>query len=1070
MYHCHDYYSNPIAGVDSVVSPKQYVERAVELGFKNFGISNHGNIYNWIERKDLIEAAGMKYIHDCEFYITFDTEKSAEKHRDNYHLVLIAKNWEGVKELNRLSAKTFNRNDFHFYYMPRLSFEELETISDNIMVTTACVASPLGVKSTDESRERMINFLRRHRENCYLEIQHHCCDKQREYNKYMYSLSQSLGIPLIAGTDTHNLDEETERARELMQRAMDVHYSDEDTFNLRLLSDEELHLEYMIQDALPENVWCEAIEETNRMADRVEPFTLDKVFKYPHIYDNAEEVFWSKIVEGFKNHPYASRRYTWAEVEPRCREEYGVMKDTGAIDFMLLQSYVRHWEKDNGVRTGFGRGSVGGSFVAYLLGITDIDSIKYNLSFSRFMSRERVNLADVDTDYDDESREKTREFMMKRHLDLPNIQSSEIVTFGTMATRKAIEYMGKAFGLSLEEVKEIKANLGEDDEITDALRKKYPEMMHYVDMVIGVVINTSSHASGHVVTDRKIAEELGICSNKDDEYPICAQEMTILDRYNWVKFDLLGLRTLKLINLCSEYAGLPYFTPDSPEIDDLKDVNVYRSLRDDSTMIFQYESDSAYAFVKQFFSEITMGKVVNRLGDIDFARMGAIATAALRPAGKSYRDKIAYGDFVDYDLKPMQDFLDPTFGRLIFQESITGFLVEFCGYTPGKADVIRRLVAKKHPEDLEKVLPEITEGFCRVMGEKYGLTEEKAKSEIEPFIQTIIDASSYAFNEAHSLSYHGISYISCWERLYYPVEWACAGLNAYNGYDKQTTSITTWCKKNGINIKPIKFGESRAGYSYNKEAREIYKGVDSIKHMNVKAAEALYQLSQEVKPSSFTDLLYQIKANKCCNAQQLEILVRLNYFSEYGEINALLQTLNVFESFYKTDKKYGRQKNIKIEKLEKDGILDLAREFAERETEKTLMQINMQGLIERMEGNFKKYCPERKIKDIIDDQMEYLGYIDIQGKKYAQLAYVEDVSTKYAPRARLIGLRHGNILECRTRKTKYKNHPFKAGDILRVYSGEWLPKKQCVDAEMKIFKDIPGTKEYWLTAYRVENY
>lgn len=1076
VYHCHDYYSNPIAGVDSVVSPKQYVDKAKEMGFRAFGFSNHGNIYNWIEHKDLIEAAGMKYIHACEIYVTFDHGDIGEngnpvKNRDNFHLVAVAKNWDGVRELNALVSGAFNRaDDRHFYYMPRVTFEELQNVSNNLIFTTACIASPLGVKSTDESRAKLIDFLVAHKENCYLEIQHHCCEKQRAYNRYIIDLSKELGIPLIAGTDTHSIDEETEKARALMQRAVSVHYEDEDEFNLRLLSYDELCAEYKRQGVCSEEMYLDAIEATNRLADRVESFSLDKTFKYPHITDRAEELLWQKIVDAFHAHPYASKRYTWAEVEPRCREEFSVMKDIGAIDFMYLQSFVRDWEKAHGVHTGFGRGSVGGSFVAYILGITDVDSIKYNLSFSRFMSKERVNLSDIDTDYDEASREITRDFLMNQHLGLDNMESSEIVTFSTLGNRKAIEYLGKGLGLSLDEVREIKSNLLPEDEIPEELEQKYPELFHYVEIVRGMVITTSSHASGHVVTDRKIAEELGICSNGGDPYPVCCQEMSILDKYNWVKFDLLGLRTLEHINLCAEYAGLPYLTPDSEIIGDLRDPNVYASLQKNTSMIFQYESDMAYAFVKRFFSPTTIDNIKNRLGYVDYARMGAIATAALRPAGTSYRDEICSGNFVDYDLKPMRDFLDPTFGRLIFQETITGFLVEFCGYSSGKADVIRRLVAKKHPEDLEKVLPEITEGFCRVMGERYQLTRDEAEAAIQPFIQTIIDASSYAFNEAHSIAYHGISYISAWERLYYPVEWACAGLNAYSGYAKQTTSITNWCKSNGINIKPIRFGESRDGYSYNKELREIYKSAASIKHMNSAVAEELYALSQR-EFSSFVDLLYSIRKETSCNSRQLEILIRLGYFNDFGETNALLQIFDVFQSYYKTDHTYSRHKNLKKEKMERNGILDVVRQFAEKETEKTLMQVDLQGLLEFMEGNFKKHCQPRKMRDIIEDQKEYLGYIDIQDPKYQGVAYVEELaSTKFSPRMRLFSLKNGTVLDCKTWQSVYKKAPLQQGDFIKIMGGKWQARWICVDPEMKTFKKDPTITEFWITSYRkVEN-
>lgn len=1071
MYHCHDYYSNPIAGVDSVVSPQRYVDAAKELGFKNFGFANHGNLYNWIEHKDLIEAEGMKYIHACELYLTFDSGEEDEegellRHRDNYHMVAIAKNWEGVKELNRLVSNAFNRSDgVHFYFMPRVTYDELCGVSDNLMFTTACVASPLGVKSSDESREKCIEFLAQHKDNCYLEIQHHPCDKQAEYNRYIYNLSVELGIPLIAGTDTHSLDDTSEAARQLLQKAMNVRYDDENEFNLKLLSYEELCAAYRQQNSLSEAVWLEAIENTNRMADRIETFSLDFVFKYPRITENGEEKLWKKIEEGFRSHPIASKRYSWDEVKERCREEYEVMRDTGAVDFMLLQAYLREWEVANGVHTGFGRGSVGGSFVAYLLRITDIDSIKNKLSFSRFMSRERISLADIDTDYDDDSRKKTREFMMTRHLDLPGMDSSEIVTFGTMNTRKAIEYMGKAFDLSLDTVRDIKNSLGQNDEVTPELRAKYPELFEYVDIVKGVVINTSSHASGHLVTDRVIAEELGLCSNKDDPYPICCQEMSVLDKYNWVKFDLLGLRTLKHINLCSEYAGLPYLTPDSTVIADMRDPAVYAELQKDTSMIFQYESDMAYAFVRRFFAKDVLEKVKEKLGSVDLARMGAIATAALRPAGSSYRNEIAYGDFVSYDVKQIQDFLNPTFGRLVFQETITGFLVEFCGYSSGEADVVRRLVAKKHPEDLEKVLPEITEGFCRVMGEKYGMDEATAHSVIEPFLQTIIDASSYAFNEAHSISYHGISYISAWERLYYPVEWACAGLNAYNGFDRQTTSITNWCKRNGINVKPIRFGESRSGYSFNKETREIFKGVDSVKFMNPTVAEELFALSKE-HFNTFTELLYAIGQRTTCNSRQVDALIRLGYFSDFGEINVLLSLYEVFLGYYKSDHSYKRFRNFKIETLESRGIADLARTFAENATEKTLQKVDVQRLLEHMEVNFTKFCKRRELQRVIEDQMELLGYIDIQDPKYSGIVYIEEVTnTKFSPRVRVLGLKSGVIMECKVRQAIYKKNPIHKGDVLRVTAGQWQNKKVCVDPEMRIFKDDPGVREYWLTKY-----
>ena len=1129
IYHCHDYYSNPIAGVDSVVSPQQYAVKAAELGIRTFGFSNHGNIYNWIEEKDVIESSGMKYLHASEIYVTLNNSESSERLRDNYHLVAISKNWDGVMELNGLVSKAFNRDDgYHFYYMPRITFDELDQISDNIMITTACVASPLGIKSTDESRERMIKFLWQHHDNCYLEIQHHNCDKQKDYNRYICQLSKALDIPLIAGTDTHCLNEDTELARLLMQNAMGVSYPDEETFNLRLMSYSEICDEYSKQNATPESVWLEALENTNRMADRVESFELDKSFKYPYMSKNADELLWQKIRTGFENHPFASKKYSWSDVEDRCKEEYEVIKDTGAVDFILLQAHVRDWEKKNGVHTGFGRGSVGGSFVAYILGITDIDSIKNNLSFSRFMSRERVNLADIDTDYDEASREKTRKFMMEDHLDLPGIEASEIVTFGTMGVRKAIEYLGKAFDLSLSEVNDIKSKLGDKDEVTDELRRKYPELFRFVDIVQGVVINTSSHASGHVITDRKIAEELGLCSNKGDQYPICCQEMSILDKYNWVKFDLLGLRTLEHINLCSEYAGLPYLTPDTPIINDLQDPEVYKSLSKDTTMIFQYESNLATHFIQTFFAEKTIKKVKKRLGDYDYARMGSIATAALRPGSTSYREDVANGQFVDYDLNQFQKFLDPTFGRLIFQETITGFLVEFCGYTSGKADVIRRLVAKKHPEDLEKVLPEITDGFCNVMGEKYGFTREQAEAAIKPFEQTIIDASSYAFNEAHSTSYHGISYISCWERLYYPVEWACAGLNAYNGYEKQTVSITNWCKKNNIKISPVRFGHSVAGYTFDTKERVIYKGIGGIKGLSDKVGDEI-QVLYSNHYDSFTDLLYDLKDKvPSLKRDQLEVLIKLGYFEMFGNANKLLYVCSRFDQLYK-------RKTINRDAAhELDLDPEIIRRFSGKETATRIDEIDVEKYIltnminrddiekcrKRGSGTdwstkkvanklgldlqspdllpyatkiiiggwsdirnreLIKYYEETatpapvSITTQIAWEKEYLGYIEYSNPDLdKRLIYVMNLNTKYSPRFDAYCLKTGETVMMKVKKRKWKEKevkvsyadlPFNNGDILYMRKcKQEFARKMNDDGE---WGADTSRKDWWLYDYGI---
>lgn len=378
-YHIHSDLSNGVTNVDSVTKFGQYVERAKECGMTTFGFSEHGSVFEWYHKKEAIEEAGMKYVHAIECYLTSTLD---EKIRDNMHCVLLARNFEGFKELNRMVSKSFNRNDNHFYYVPRISFGELFNASDNIIVTSACVGGVLG-KGDEETQARFVDFLSNNKDRCFLEIGHHIDPKQVAYNKKLYELSKSTGIRLIAGTDTHALNAEHERGRSILQKSKGIHFDGEDMWDLKFKTYDELIRAYEIQNSLPSNVYMEAIDNTNVLADMIEPFSLDKGTKYPHIYKNPEETFYKKVKKAEITHPYALKNHSKEELDKVIDEEFEVYKATKSIDFMLLQTYLREWEKKNGIQCGYGRGSVSGSMIAYLLGITQMDSLKFHLNFFR---------------------------------------------------------------------------------------------------------------------------------------------------------------------------------------------------------------------------------------------------------------------------------------------------------------------------------------------------------------------------------------------------------------------------------------------------------------------------------------------------------------------------------------------------------------------------------------------------------------------------------------------------------------------------------------------------------------
>lgn len=389
ILHLHSDLSNGTTNVDSVTKFKEYIQRASELGMTAMAFTEHGNIFEWYHKKQAIESAGMKYIHGVEAYLT---ESLDEKVRDNYHCILLARNKAGFRELNRLVSRSFGRDDNHFYYTPRISFDELEATSENIIVTTACLGGAL-FKGTPQAKERFRRFILNNRDRCFLEIQPHLVLDQIEYNLELIEFASQYHLRLTVGTDTHALDDRHLKGRAILQRAKKVNFGEEDGWDLTFKTYDQL-CEMFAKQGISEKVYLEALENTNRIAEMIEPFEIDCSTKYPRIYEDSEQAFRDKIAAARAVHPYVNERYTAEELDEVIEQEFAVYKATKSIDFMLLQTYIREWERSNGILCGYGRGSVSGSMIAYILGITQMDSKKFKLNYFRFMNPSRVTNAD----------------------------------------------------------------------------------------------------------------------------------------------------------------------------------------------------------------------------------------------------------------------------------------------------------------------------------------------------------------------------------------------------------------------------------------------------------------------------------------------------------------------------------------------------------------------------------------------------------------------------------------------------------------------------------------------------
>lgn len=1047
IYHLH----SDLSLIDSVTKYKQYVERAKECNMKAMAFSEHGHCFEYYHKKMAIEDAGMKYIHAAEVYVTESLDK---KVRDNYHCVLISRNYSGFLELNNLISHSYNRDnvkivsdDSRYYYAPRVTFQDILNTSDNIIICTACIAGILS-KGNDKIQDQFLKFLDKNQERCFLELQHHSVESQILYNQKLFKIHNETGIRLITGTDTHALNQLHVKGRNLLQQSKGIHYDDEVGWDLTFKTYDELVAAYAKQKSLPMNVILDAINNTNVMADMIEPFELDTHTKYPHIYKNSTETFKQKINDAFKCHPYIKNRYSKEEIKRTLKEELDVYIKTQSIDFMLLQNYLREWERKNNILCGYGRGSVSGSEIAYILGITQMDSKKFGLNFFRFLNPSRVTNADIDTDYAGKDRDKVKYFLLHDHMDLEQIQCSEIITFNTIALKGAIRDVCRGL-YSKTDIDYLKmadkiCNRVEKEE--DKMRETYPEVFEYVDILNGTNVSIGSHPSGVLVTDKNLAEQIGLCSLTTSDYPVSMLNMKELDALMYVKLDILGLDNIGIINETCKMIHKERLTPDNVNLDD---EAVWKSIRDDTCCIFQWESDSAQAYLKKFMSDKTLqiAKKVNP--NFSYIKWFSFGNGLIRPGCASFRDNVANGEVLVTGFKELDEFLAVTMGRITMQEDIMRFLVKFCGYSDAESDTVRRGIAKKY--GTEKFIDEIHDRFITYSNEHYNISKNKLENIFPPIKQGILDATRYAFSWNHSDSYSCIGYICGYLRYYYPTEFLTVAFNivsAKNIQDKDNKmiAISNYAQKVGIKLNDIKFRYSQANYSCNPTKRQIYKGLSSIKYMSAKMSEELYNLSDK-KYNSFVELLDDINMTSC-DSRQLDILIKLDFFSEFGDINFLLKAVKYYDILRNV-------KQIKHEKLALVGLKSKDVEpFAEKVLAKTIKVKDAKGLLEYAISQLKE--PKATILEKMCYQNELLGYVTITDPKLDDNCYF--VTNIYGTYSRIISLyqmNSGKSFSIKIRKSQFEKNPVEIGQIARI-------KEIINDRKWRKLKDEETEEEYWV--------
>ena len=999
--HLHSDISSAVTNIDSVTKFTDYIEQAKAWGMTAIAFTEHGSVMSWVKKKETCEKYGLKYIHATEAYLT---ESLDNKIRDNYHVCLYAKNFDGVKELNKMLSIANNRRDGHYHYVPRITFEELYATSDNIIIATACTGGVFRSENEDLKNE-YVEFLQRNKHRSFLEIQHHNTEEQKKHNELILKLHSRYNIPIIVATDTHALNETHIKGRDILQKAKNIHFKGEDGWDLVMRSYDEVVKALQIQGVLTQAQIIEGLENTNKLANMVEEFELSRSPKYPKLYENPLDELKKRINKGVKEKKVNKKVNYKSEYLPRIYEELETYIHNDAVDFLLLDSDIKDYARSNGVFCGYSRGSVSGSLIAYLIGMTDVDSVKFNMNFQRFMNKERISLADVDSDWEPNQ----RDFIKKHIYEMHGVYCADIITFNTIALKGAVKDVARALGYSVDIADQINKQIDTNER---EMRNQYPDIFEYVDIINGTIVSIGSHPCGTVVSPIPLDENMGLCSLSTNENPITMLNMKEIDSLNYVKLDILGLDNIEIINETCKMAGIERLTPDNI-VDDEK---VWLDIRENTAFIFQWESDSAQAYLKQLFSDETVNKIKKLNPNFKYIDLFSVGNGAIRPAGQSYREELAKGIFHDNGHEALNNFMSPTLGYCVYQEQIINFLNQFCGFTMGEGDVVRKGFAKKL--GTEQFIPRIKSGFIQTMKEKYNVTEEESERLIVSFLKVIEDASSYLFSLNHSLPYSYIGYACGYLRYYHPLEFITCALNNVmykntDTVDEKTEKIINYGINKGIKFEEFKFGYSKSKYMCDKETMTIYKGMKSIKYLNEKVSDELYELSKN-NYNDPIELFVDIIEKTSCNARQIKILIMLNFFSEFGEGKYLL---NLFELINKRYDKKHKDKT-KQARLEEIRNTEIAKE-------------------------------EFKPSEIIAAQKEYLGYATYKDEKYNPLVgVITDISNQYATRwIDIYFVKNGKTKQFKIKYSIIQELELKTGDMIYIKDFEKRPRKKLVNGK-----------------------
>ncbi len=826
--HVHTEYSL----LDGASKIKELVARTKELGMDSIAITDHGVMYGVIDFYRACREVGIKPIIGCEVYVApgsrFDREVGRGEDR-YYHLVLLAENDLGYHNLMKIVSRGFTEG---YYYKPRVDMEVLREFHEGVIALSACLAGEVAVQIRRgflaEAREAALRYLDIFGEgNYFLELQDHGIPDQTVVNTELLKMHEELGIPLVATNDIHYVNAKDWEAHDfLLCIQTNKKLKDEDRMRYEggqyyLKSPEEMEALFPYAK--------EALENTYKIAQRCNVeivFGEQKVPKFdvPAPYD-AYGYLEHLCREGIK------RRYqpVTKELQERLDYELGTIKHMGYVDYFLIVWDFIHYAREHGIPVGPGRGSAAGSIVAYCLEITNIDPIRYNLLFERFLNPERVSMPDIDIDFCYERRQEVIDYVVRKYGKEKVVQ---IVTFGTMKARAVLRDVGRVLDMPYAMVDAVAKAVPRDLNITldlalqtsPDLKKMYEEddqIRHLIDMsrkLEGLPRNTSMHAAGVVIGQEPIEEYVPLSKGGDDA--ITTQfTMTTIEQLGLLKMDFLGLRTLTVIqdacDMISEGRQIPF----SIDTINYEDEDVYSMISAGRTEgVFQLESSG----MKSFMTELKPGNLEDVIAGISLYRPGPMDFIPSYIKGKNHPEDITY------DAPQLEKILAPTYGCIVYQEQVMQIVMELAGYTLGRSDLVRRAMSKKKADVMERerknfVYGNEAEGVPGCISR--GIPEATANK----IFDEMTDFAKYAFNKSHAACYAVVAYQTAYLKYHYPVEFMAALMTSYIENAGKVTEYIYVCRQMGIEILPPDINTGVAEFSV-KDGRIVY-GLSAIKNI-----------------------------------------------------------------------------------------------------------------------------------------------------------------------------------------------------------------------------------------------